>query len=215
MIENHKGIFITVEGVEGVGKSTIIKFIAHYFQKMGVNIIVTREPGGTEIAESIRQLILGHHQEVMATDTELLLMFASRAQHIDQVIRPGLLAGNIVLSDRFTDATYAYQGGGRGISIDRIKQLESWVQGGLKPDLTLLLDAPIEVGLNRLLSRGAKDRIEQEKVEFFYRVRQSYLDLAKQEPNRFVIIDATCAQEVVEKNIEGILASFKPEVCSE
>src|SRR5262245_60514431 len=133
----NKGLFITLEGIEGVGKSTAMTFLAHYFEQRAVPFVLTREPGGTEIAEEIRQLILKHHQEQMFLDTELLLMFASRAQHIAKVIRPALEAGKIVLSDRFTDATYAYQGGGRGIAGSKIAALEQWVQGDLQPDLTI------------------------------------------------------------------------------
>jgi dTMP kinase len=213
-IRNKRGLFITIEGIEGVGKSTAIKFLTHHFQHQGFSVVVTREPGGTEIAEEIRQLVLKQHPESMVTDTELLLMFASRAQHIAKIIQPALQTGRVVLSDRFTDATYAYQGGGRGVSSERIALLENWVQGGLQPDLTLLLDAPIEIGLKRIFSRGAKDRIEQEKIEFFNRVRRSYLERAKQYPDRFKVVDATCSQEEVERRIEEIIlarVSFEKE----
>ncbi|MBA2654849.1 MAG: dTMP kinase [Gammaproteobacteria bacterium] len=208
MTAKTKSIFITLEGIEGVGKSTALQFLEKFFQEQNLDYVLTREPGGTEIAESIRQLILEHHTESMASDTELLLMFASRAQHIAKVIKPALAASKIVLSDRFTDATYAYQGGGRGISFDRIATLESWVQGHLQPDLTILLDAPIEVGLNRILSRGAKDRIEQEKIEFFHRVREAYLQRAEQFGARFKIIDATQTIAKVQAELRTTISHY-------
>lgn len=200
--------FITIEGIEGVGKTTAIRFIQELFEFFELNYVMTREPGGTEIAEAIRQLILSHHVEHMSPDTELLLMFASRAQHIEKVIKPNLMAGKIVLSDRFTDATYAYQGGGRGLPEKRIAELEQWVQNGLKPDLTLLLDAPIEIGLKRMLSRGAKDRIEQEKIDFFHRVRACYLERAERFPDRFKVVDATQSLEMVQAQLRDALTSF-------
>lgn len=205
-----KGFFITIEGIEGVGKSTAIRFLDQFFQSLQQPYLLTREPGGTEIAEEIRQLILRNHTEVMATDTELLLMFASRAQHIDQVIAPALKDGKIVISDRFTDATYAYQGGGRGVDPERIAGLEKWVQGNLQPNLTILLDAPIEIGLQRILSRGAKDRIEHEKIDFFHRVREVYLARAKQFPKRFRVIDATQEVDKVQKDLGEVILRCLP-----
>jgi dTMP kinase len=206
--KKNSGIFITLEGIEGTGKSTVIYFLAHYLQSLHRAFISTREPGGTEIAEDIRKLVLKHHDESMSPDTELLLMFASRAQHIATVIRPALEMGKIVLSDRFTDATYAYQGGGRGIDNNRIKALEQWVQKGLQPNLTILLDAPIEVSSQRILSRGAKDRIEQEKIDFFHRVRNCYLERANAFPDRFRIIDATESIDKVKNNLYRITSTF-------
>ena len=167
-----------------------------------------REPGGTAFAESIRQLLLNPQQEIVAEDTELLLMFAARAQHIAEVINPNLEQGRWVLSDRFTDASYAYQGGGRGIDSKRITVLEEWVQGTLKPDLTILLDAPVEIALTRMKNRDTPDRIEQEQQSFFQRVRDCYLQRAKAEPNRFRIIDASLPLAEVEKNITNILAKY-------
>lgn len=205
---NQQGIFITIEGVEGVGKSTAIHYIVRSLQELGQEVIVTREPGGTEIAEEIRQVLLQHHHEKMASDTELLLMFASRAQHLASIIMPNLVKGITVVSDRFTDATYAYQGGGRGVDIARIQILEAWVQGHLQPDFTLLLDAPIEVGIERILSRGPKDRIEQETIDFFHRVRQSYLDRARQYPYRFRMVDATLPLDEVEREIKTAMHEF-------
>lgn len=207
-MQQKKGLFITLEGVEGVGKSTAVRHIVELFHQRKKEILVTREPGGTEIAETIRQVLLRPHEEMMVADTELLLIFAGRAQHIANVIQPNLLAGKHVLSDRFTDATYAYQGGGRGVALSRIKAIEDWVQKGLKPDLTLLLDAPIEVGLNRIAVRGKKDRIEQEAIEFFERVRETYLHLAALEPNRIRIVDATGTQEEVNIKLEEIIDSL-------
>ena len=190
-MEPKRGRFISIEGVEGVGKSTALQFLQQYLTQQQITFVLTREPGGTPIAEEIRKILLTPHDEVMCPDTELLLMFAGRAQNIAQVVLPALRRGHWVLSDRFTDASFAYQGGGRGIALQHIVELARWVQGDLKPDLTLLLDAPVDVSFARVSSRGAKDRIETEGVTFFARVRQSYLDLAEREPERFRIIDAT------------------------
>lgn len=206
-----KGKFITIEGIEGVGKSSAIQCLQQYLQAHHRSSTFTREPGGTEIAEEIRQVLLHSHQEIMSADTELLLMFASRAQHLERVILPALNQGHIVVSDRFTDATYAYQGGGRGLLFERIAILEQFVQGDLQPDLTLLLDAPIEVGLERIAKRGVKDRIEQEQIAFFHRVRDAYLTRAKECPDRFRIIDATApieqVQELICQYIDQLLKS--------
>lgn len=204
----RKGLFITVEGVEGAGKTTAVRFLETYFNTLQFKFILTREPGGTEIAEQIRRVLLSHHQENMAADTELLLMFASRAQHIAQVILPALENGCMVISDRFTDATYAYQGGGRGLDATRIAILEQWVQKDLQPDLTLLLDVPIEIGMSRIQSRGAKDRIEHEKLQFFHRVRDIYLQRAAQYPQRFKVIDATQPCTSVQTQLKNIISGF-------
>jgi len=166
-----KGLFITLEGGEGAGKSTQLAYIRQRLEAAGVTLHVTREPGGTPLGEQIRELLLDHRQTDMATDTELLLMFAARAQHLAERIRPALAAGEWVLCDRFTDATYAYQGGGRGIDSQRIAVLENWVQGTLRPDLTLLLDLPVNVGMARANGRGELDRFEREQQAFFDRVR--------------------------------------------
>jgi dTMP kinase len=197
MIDHPKHAFISIEGNEGVGKSTVMQYLKKLLEKNNCPYVVTREPGGTEIAEKIRQLILDHHTEVMSDDTELLLLFAGRAQHIKQLILPALHRGEWVITDRFTDASFAYQGGARGIALDRIEALANWVQGDLWPTLTLLLDAPVDVAMRRVAERGKKDRIELEKIDFFERVRQSYLSLAKKNPNRFVLIDASQNQEKV------------------
>jgi len=187
---DKRGLFITVEGGEGVGKSTNVAFIAELLRGAGRDLILTREPGGTELAEAIRKLLLEPRQEPIAEMTELLLMFAARAQHLATIIQPALAAGQWVLCDRFTDATYAYQGGGRGLDVQVIAALEGLVQGALRPHLTLLLDAPVSVGQARASARSAPDRFEQEQQIFFERVRQAYLARAHAEPQRFRIIDA-------------------------
>ena len=201
-----KGLFITLEGGEGAGKSTQMAYVEECLKKAGKTVRVTREPGGTALSESIRELLLDHRQTAMNSDTELLLMFAARAQHIAELIRPTLEAGEWVLCDRFTDATYAYQGGGRGIEMNRIAALEDWVQGELRPDLTLLLDLPIDVGMSRAGERGELDRFEREKQDFFERVRKTYLDMAKQHPDRYRIVDASLDIPQVQAQIDAILA---------
>ncbi|MBT5231157.1 MAG: dTMP kinase [Methylococcales bacterium] len=201
------GKFISIEGSEGVGKSTQMAFIAAYFANAGHDVVKTREPGGTPLAERIRSLLLAHDDEKMCMDTELLLMFAARAQHIDQVIKPGLEKG-FVVTDRFTDASYAYQGGGRGVPMARIEVLEEWVQQGLKPDCVIILDAPITVGRERAGKRSAPDRIEKEDLSFFESVRTTYLDRAKQFPGRYHVVDATQSIEAVKAQITPILAAL-------
>jgi len=167
--------------------------------------VLTREPGGTPLAERIRELLLTPADEPMAVDTELLLVFAARAQHLAQVIRPALERGAVVLCDRFTDATYAYQGGGRGLSIERIAQLEAFVQGELRPDLTLIFDLPVEVGLARAAARGRLDRFEQEGLRFFESVRRAYLERAKAAPSRYRIIDAGQPLNVVQQDVQALI----------
>jgi dTMP kinase len=182
--------FITLEGGEGVGKTTNLQFIEHYLTSRKIEFVRTREPGGTPAGEAIRNLLLGF--KGLGPEAELLLVFAARAQHLDQVIRPALAAGNWVVSDRFTDASYAYQGGGRGLDRAAIEFLERWVQKGLQPDLTLLLDAPVEIGLTRAQRRGGPaDRFESEVPVFFTKVRQAYLERAECYPERIKVIDAT------------------------
>ena len=180
----NQGRFITVEGTEGVGKSTNIAFVKQRIEEAGIELVLTREPGGTALAEEIRELVLAPRAEKMSVDAELLLVFAARAQHINTVIAPALARGAWVLSDRFTDATYAYQGFGRGIDLERITQLEAFVQNGLRPNLTILLDAPVEIGLARASARGELDRIELEKQDFFERVREGYHWQMQKEPKR-------------------------------
>ncbi|MDZ4263335.1 MAG: dTMP kinase [Pseudomonadota bacterium] len=203
-----RGLFITMEGIEGVGKTTNLEFVRQYICDSQIEVVVTREPGGTELGEKIRGLLLDHRNQNIANDTELLLMFAARAQHIAEVIEPALAEGRWVLCDRFTDATYAYQGGGRGIDVGRIAQLEQWVQGALRPDITLLLDAPVEVGLARAAKRKQEaDRFEREKQAFFERIRSAYLALAAQHPGRYRVIDAAQSLDQVKIQLEKLLAA--------
>ena len=202
------GLFITIEGGEGAGKSTNIALIVDYLKKAGKDIVVTREPGGTRIGEKLRDMLLDPENTDMDYRTELLLMFAARAQHIAQVIKPALAAGKWVVCDRFTDATYAYQGGARGIAKEKIAILESWVQEGLKPDVTILLDVPVEIGLQRVQLRADQDRFEQEKLKFFDDVRQAYLDMAAAEPERFKVISAGEALQDVEAAINALMAEL-------
>ncbi len=203
-----KKLFITIEGIEGVGKSTAMRHITDYLQQHGHAVVATREPGGTEIAEQIRHILLTPHQEPVAANSELLLMFAARAQHIAQVILPALNAGKIVVSDRFTDASFAYQGGGRGMAMADITMLQQLVQRDLEIDLTILLDAPAEIGLQRATANSQPDRIEAEQVAFFQRVRQTYLQRAAAEPQRFHVIDATQPLAVVKTTINQLLDSL-------
>lgn len=191
------GRFITLEGVEGVGKSTQVRILADRLESAGHTVVRTREPGGTEVGDRIRAVLLDPNGQAPVDDTELLLMFAARAEHIARVIRPALAAGQWVVCDRFTDATYAYQGGGRNIDPARIAVLEQWVQQGLVPDRTLLLDLPVEEGLDRALGDGDGDRFERERRAFFERVRETYLERAAAEPERFRVIDAAGDVETV------------------
>ena len=197
--------FVTLEGPEGGGKSTNQAFVRDWLQERHCQVLTTREPGGTPVGESIRALLLDPDGG-MAADTELLLMFAARAEHLAARILPALQAGQWVVCDRFTDATYAYQGGGRGIPAARIAALESWVQGDRRPDLTLVLDVPGDIGDQRVAARGARDRFEQERAEFFTRVRRCYLDLAAQAPERYAVIDASAPLPVVQQRIAAVLA---------
>lgn len=201
----HTGLFITVEGGEGVGKSTQLEHIANWFLQQGRQVVVTREPGGTRAGEAIRNILLRRDEVAISRETELLLIFAARAQHLTEVIRPALASGQVVVCDRFTDASFAYQGGGRGIARQHIAQLEQWVQEGLRPDLTLLLDAPAEVGLQRAGLRGEADRFEAEALAFFQSVRDAYLNIARREQERVVVIDASQDEAAVTAAIEAVL----------
>lgn len=199
------GLFITLEGPEGAGKSTNREYLAERLRERGIEVLLTREPGGTPLAERVRELLLTPSDEPMAADTELLLVFAARAQHLAQVIRPALVRGCVVLCDRFTDATYAYQGGGRGVPEARIAVLENFVQSGLRPDLTLIFDLPVEVGLARAAARGRLDRFEQEGRGFFEAVRQAYLRRARAEPQRYRVLDAAQPLDQVQRDLDGLL----------
>ena len=202
------GLFITLEGPEGAGKSTNREYLAELLMQAGIEVVLTREPGGTPLAERIRELLLAPDSEVMAVDTELLLMFAARAQHLAGVIRPALARGAVVLCDRFTDATYAYQGGGRGLAHERIAILEQFVQGDLRPDLTLVFDLPVEVGLARAAARGKLDRFEQEQQSFFEAVRQTYLARAAQAPERYRVLDAAQPLSQVQADLAALVPAL-------
>ncbi len=198
------GLFITLEGPEGAGKSTNRDYLADRLRTRGLPVLLTREPGGTPLAERIRELLLAPCAEPMSADTELLLMFAARAQHLERVIRPALRQGMVVLCDRFTDATYAYQGGGRGLASERIAILEDFVQGALRPDLILVFDLPVEIGLRRAAERGRLDRFEQEDRKFFEAVRSTYLQRAATSP-RYRVIDASQPLADVQQALDRLL----------
>ena len=203
-----RGRFITIEGTEGVGKTTNIEYIKQWLDTNHISFVSTREPGGTPLAEEIRELLLANREEKVCSKAELLMMFAGRAQHIDQVIEPQLAAGNWVLCDRFTDATYAYQGAGREMGNELIASLETMVHASMRPDLTLVLDVPVELGLERAGKRSEPDRFELEKTDFFNRVRNAYLSMAEQNPQRYKIIDASKTLEFVQQQIAYTLNNF-------
>jgi dTMP kinase len=202
---NYKGKFITIEGSEGAGKSTNIAHIKDFLQARKIDFISTREPGGTPIAEKIRDLLLDKNNTGLCDDAELLLMFAARSQHLNELIIPALMVGKWVISDRFTDASYAYQGGGRGLSWNKIAELEQWVQNDLRPDATILLDIPVNIGLQRVRDRGDTDRFEEEQLSFFQRIREAYHRLARENPQRFYIIDTQPANDIVKVNLTKVL----------
>ncbi len=206
-MNNHAGRFITLEGGEGAGKSTNLAYVQRQLEQAGLDIIVTREPGGTVLGERIRALLLDPDSKIQV-DTELLLMFAARAQHLHEKVFPALERGTWVLCDRFTDATYAYQGGGRGLDERRIEILEQWVQSGFQPYMTLLFDIPVETGLERAGRRGKLDRFEQEKETFFNNVRQNYLHRAGKHPERFRIIDAGQELAAVQRQLDVVIAEL-------
>lgn len=203
-----QGCFITVEGVEGAGKSTLITALREHLEESGREVMVTREPGGTRLGEALREVLLDNHQREMVPEAELLLMFAARVQHVRETIRPALAAGTWVICDRFTDATYAYQGYGRGMPADHIRYLEEWLQEDLRPDLTVLLDLPVATGLARTDGRGGPDRFEAEADDFFERVRQGYLEMARAEPERFRLVDATRTREAVREQAGQVLDEY-------
>ena len=203
-----RGKFITVEGIEGVGKSTNIDHLSAIIEAHGFEVLRTREPGGTPMAERIRQMLLEHGEEDLPDIAELLLFFASRSLHIRNAICPALEAGIWVVCDRFTDASRAYQGNGRGLDMQRINMLAEWVQDGLEPDLTILLDASAEIGMQRAQQRGEADRLESEQQSFYQRVRQGYLDLAAANPQRFVVLDASGSMAEVRAEVERVTAQL-------
>ena len=203
-----RGKFITLEGIDGAGKSTHLAWFAELIRRRGYPVRVTREPGGTDLGEKLRQLLLDP-KNTMHADTETLLMFAARREHLDKVIEPALAAGEWVVCDRFTDATFAYQGGGRGIDWERLSQLEQWAQRGLKPDLTVLLDLAPEIGRRRAGNARNADRFEQEQEEFFCRVRDAYLRRVRENPGRIQVVDAGMAIET----IQGKLTEMADALC--
>ena len=201
----NKGKFITIDGVEGAGKSTQIDFICSYLHRKGIEVVRTREPGGTDLGEKIRSLLLDVDNKEMHSDTELLLMFSSRNELIQNKIIPALNKGSWVVSDRFTDASFAYQGGGRMLDLNRISKLESWVLGEFQPNLTLFLDVSVDVGMQRVEARAAKDRIELEERAFFERVRSVFIDRSKSYPERIKLIDASGSISEIHNNIKLFL----------
>jgi dTMP kinase len=207
MTKNAKkrGKFITLEGMDGAGKSTHIPNIIAVLKARGVEVVSTREPGGTRLGEQLRALLL---HDAMHAETETLLMFAARREHIANIIEPALKRGAYVLSDRFTDATYAYQCGAKGVPSNKIKQLEKWVQGKLQPDLTLLFDVPVEISMRRLTTAREPDKFEREDAKFFEKLRQAYLIRAKENPARFRIIDANQALDKVKVIVENIISTI-------
>ncbi|MCF8158070.1 MAG: dTMP kinase [Burkholderiaceae bacterium] len=200
-----RGKFITLEGMDGAGKSTHILDIIKLLELKGVEVISTREPGGTLLGEQLRTILLN---EAMHPETETLLMFAARREHISQIIEPALARGAWVLSDRFTDATYAYQSGGRGVLANKVIELEAWVQGDLQPDLTLLFDVPVEVSVVRLASARAPDKFERESAEFFTKIRNAYLDRANKNPNRFCMINSNQALDDVKIEVKNVISTL-------
>lgn len=204
----ERGKFITFEGIEGVGKSTNIAHFTSILERNGIEVLTTREPGGTPMAEQIRAIVAGHGDEPLPDIAELLLIFAARSLHINNVVEPALNAGTWVVCDRFTDSSRAYQGGGRGLPMADIDRIADWVHGDLWPDLTILLDASVETGLARAGQRGEPDRFESERAEFFSRVRQTYLELARAEPKRFVVVDAGRDLDSVKQDIGEIADLF-------
>lgn len=205
---SSRGLFITIEGGEGVGKSTHVPALERYLRDNGIDLVMTREPGGTALGEEVRGLLLQLRDEPVSDLAELMLIFAARAQHVSEVIEPALARGQWVISDRFTDATYAYQGGGRGVDIEAVRQLENLVQGTLRPDLTILLDVPVPVGMERARGRGELDRIELEDLAFFERVRAAYLQLADSGGGRYRVVDAGQPIEQVQRDILKIGAEL-------
>ena len=209
------GRFITLEGVDGAGKSTQLEFVAGLLEGCGVDVVRTREPGGTSLGEALRRVLLERNDLTMGVAAEALLVFAARAQHIEEIIEPALRRGQWVVCDRFTDATYAYQGGGRGLARARIDALQRWVQGALRPDLTLLLDLPVAVGLARTGERADADRFESQDLEFKRAVRETYLARARRSPERIRLIDAEPPLRSVQEQIKREIETFHQRVAHE
>lgn len=207
-----KGLFITLEGPEGAGKSTNREFLAEQFRGRGLEVVLTREPGGTPLAERIREILLAPSSEQMDSTSELLLVFAARSQHVSGVILPAIQRGAIVLCDRFTDSTYAYQGYGRGFSEERIRELERYVLGDLFPDVTYLFDLPVSIGMKRASARGRLDRFEQESLDFFERIRSGFLELARENPERYITLDASQSLSKVQQDILDSLPALYEKV---
>ncbi len=217
---SQRGVFITLEGGEGAGKTTSRAYISEFLKQQGIQVLETREPGGTEVSEAIRHLLLNSTLPAMHADTELLLMFAARNEHLQQRILPALELGHWVVCDRFTDATYAYQGYGRGLDHARIAALEFWVQGKLRPDYTLLFDIDVQTGMQRVRARSeqlaiSNDRFEQEKLDFFERIREGYLERAKLYPQQYRIIEASQPICEVQQQLQRVLASILAKAASE
>lgn len=203
--QNTKGRFITLEGIDGAGKSTHLSWIAEQLRVRCPEVVVTREPGGTPLGEKLREVLL---KQTMHPETETLIMFAARREHLDKVVLPALKRGAWVIADRFSDATFAYQGGGRGVSPDKLEVLERWIQQGLQPDLTLLFDVPVAIAKKRLSGNARSDRFEREQEVFFENVRSAYLERAARYPRRFRVIDATQSIDQVKKQLKQIITSF-------
>jgi dTMP kinase len=201
------GLFITVEGIDGAGKTTHLAWLRDYFEAREREVVTTREPGGTALGESLRALLL-RSERPAHPETEAMLMFAARREHLERVILPALQDEKVVLCDRFTDATFAYQGYGSGVSLERLEVLEAWVQRGLQPDLTLFFDVPVTVGQQRMGTERERDRFERERADFFERVRTGYLERAARFPERIRVIDATPAIDVVRKSLEDIISTY-------
>jgi len=201
------GLFITVEGIDGAGKTTHLQWLREYFTHRGRRVVATREPGGTPLGEDLRELLL-HSEYPIHPETEALLMFAARREHLERVILPALAAGGVVLCDRFTDATFAYQGWGRGVSTAQLEILEQWVQQGLQPDLTLYFDVPAQVGHQRLGPGQSRDRFERERTDFFERARSGYLNRAARDPQRFRVIDSTQSISDIQRTLEKIVSIY-------
>lgn len=201
----NKAKFITFEGVDGAGKSTHLAWFADSLRQRGHHVLVTREPGGTPLGEALREILLN---QPMHAETEALLMFAARCEHVTQVIKPALQQGTWVISDRFSDASFAYQGGGRGVPVEKLEQLEKWVHAELQPDLTLLFDIPVDIARQRLSNNQTLDRFEQEKGQFFEKVRQAYLARSQKNPSRYAVIRAENTPEEVKASLEKIIAAF-------